>query len=103
MAVPKLQEEQVIKCEGEITDSEFLNSLKLMKNDKSAVYDGLTKEFYETFWEKIKTPFSNSIRKSFLTEELRTSQRQVVIKTIEKKDQDKRFIKILASYILAVS
>ena len=74
-----------------------------MKNDKSAGQDCLAKEFYETFWEEIKTPFSNSIRKSFLTEELRTSQRQVVIKTIEKKDKDKRFIKILASYILAVS
>ena len=74
-----------------------------MKNDKSAGYDCLTKEFYETFWEEIKTPFSNSIRKSVLTEELRTSQRQVVIKIIEKKDKDKRFIKILASYILAVS
>ena len=82
--------QQVIKCEGEITESEFLKSLKSMKNDKSPGNDGLTKEFYETFWKEIKTLFSNSIRKSFLTEELSTSQRQAVIKLIDK---DKRLIK----------
>ena len=85
MHVPKLQEEQVIKCEGEITESALLKSLKPMKNDKSPGNDGLTKKFSETFWEEIKTPFSNSIRKSFLTEELSTSQKQAVIKLIEKK------------------
>ena len=60
-----------------------------MKNDKSPDNDGLKKEFYETFWEEIKTHFSNSIRKSFLTEELSTSQKQGII----KKDRDKRLIK----------
>ena len=64
-----------------------------MKNDKSPGNNGLTKEFCETFWEEIKTPLSNSIRKSFLTEELSTSQKQAVIKLIEKKDRNKTFIK----------
>ena len=56
----KLQEEQVIKCEGEMTESELLKSLKSTKNDKSPGNDGLTKEFHETFWEEVKTPLSNS-------------------------------------------
>ena len=43
LPVPKLQEGQVIKCEGEITRSELLKSLKSMKNDKSPGNDGLTK------------------------------------------------------------
>ena len=90
MPLPKLQEEQVIKCDVKITESELLKSLKSVKNDKSLGSDGITKEFYETFWEEIKTPLSNSIRKSFLTEELSTSQKQTVIKLIEKKDKDKR-------------
>ena len=59
LPVPKLQKEQVIKCEGEITGSELLKSLKSMKNNKSPGNHGLTKGFYETFWEEIKTPFSN--------------------------------------------
>ena len=85
MLLPKLQEEQVLKCEGEITESKLFKSLKSMKNDKSPGNNGLTKEFYETFWEEIKAPFFNLIRKSFLTEEKSISQKQAVIKLIEKR------------------
>ena len=61
LPLPKLQEEQVIKCEEQITESELLKSLKSTKNDKSSGNDGVTKNFYETFWEEIKTSFFNSI------------------------------------------
>ena len=89
----RVNEEHVKKCEGSICESELLQALKTMKNDKSPGNDGLTKEFYEKFWENIKTPFLQSIKKSFLVEELSNSQKQAVIKLIEKKDRDKRFIK----------
>ena len=89
MPVPKLQEEKVVQYEGEITESELLKSLKSVKNDKSPRDYGLAKEFYESFWEEIKTPFSNSVRKPFLTEELSTSQKQEVTKLIEKKTRTK--------------
>ena len=56
-----------------------------MPNNKSPGNDGLTKEFYETFWEEIKTPLCNSITKSYQNGELSTSQRQDVIKLIEKR------------------
>ena len=64
-----------------------------MPNNKSPGNDGLTKEFYETFWEEIKTPLCNSIKKSYQNGELSISQRQTVIKRIEKKDKDKKLIK----------
>ena len=88
MPLPKLHEEQVLTCEGEITESELLESLKLMESHKFPGNDRLTKEFYETFWEEINTSFHNSVWKSCLTEELNTTQRQWVIKLI-KKDGEK--------------
>ena len=63
-----------------------------MQNEKSPVNDGLTKEFYETFWNKLKETFINSESEAKEKGDLSTSQRQAIIKLIEKKDRDKRFI-----------
>ena len=59
-----------------------------MKNDKFPGNDGITKEFYEFVWDDIKNSLSDSIKKSFVSDELSISQKQVVIKLIEKKDRD---------------
>ena len=56
-----------------------------MPNNKSPWKDGLTKEFYEAFWEEIKIPLSNSITKLYQNGELSTLERQAVIKLIEKR------------------
>ena len=40
----------------------------------------------------MKAPLCNSITKSYQNEELSISQRQAVIKLIEKKDKDKKLI-----------
>ena len=56
-----------------------------MENDKSPGNDGLSKEFYEYFWNEIKNPFLASIHRAFLNRELRSSQKQVLIKILEKK------------------
>ena len=61
--------------------------LRCMQNRKSPGSHGLTKEFYETFWNKI-----NSTSEANLQNQLRISQRQVIIKLIEKIDRDERFI-----------
>ena len=53
----------------------------------------MTKEFYETFWDDLKEIFVNSVREAKEIGHLSTSQRQAIIKLIEKKDRDKRFIK----------
>ena len=41
-------------CENHLTEDELLISLKSMQNNKATGNDGLTKEFYETFWNEIK-------------------------------------------------
>ena len=64
-----------------------------MQNHKSPGNDTLTKEFYETFWEDLKEIFLNSVPEAKEIGHLSTSQRQAIIKLIEKKDRDKRFIR----------
>ena len=71
----------------------FLISLKSMQNNKTPGNDGLTKEFYETFWNEIKYFFLKSVKQAKEEGQLSISQLQAVIKLIEKKDRDKRYIK----------
>ena len=91
--VPKLNYEDAIICEGDLNELELLKALKSMQNNKSPGNDGLTKEFYETFWNEIKNPFMNSIMEAREKKKLSTSQSQAVIRLIEKKERDKRLIK----------
>ena len=48
---------------------------------------------YIKFWDVVKEPLCASIQQSFIGGELSTSQKQTIIKLIEKKDRDKRFTK----------
>ena len=65
-----------------------------MDNDKYSGNDGITKDFYMKFGDVVKEPLCASIQQPFIAGELSTSQKQAIIKLIEKKDIDKRFIKI---------
>ena len=62
-----------------------------MQSDKSPGNDRLTKEFYETLWTELKEIFADSVSEAKEKGVLSTSQRQAIIKLIEKKDRDKRF------------
>ena len=64
-----------------------------MQDCKPPLNDRLTKEFYEYFWHVIKDPLMNSIKEARKKKMLSISQRQAVIKLIEKKDRDKHYIK----------
>ena len=61
--------------------------MKSMKNDKYPGNDGLTKEFYVTFWDDIKATFVSSLKQAKERKELSISQRQAIIKLIKKKGQ----------------
>ena len=58
-----------------------------MQDCKSPGNDRLTKEFYEYCWYVIKDPLTNSIKEARKNKKLSISQRQAVIKLIEKKGQ----------------
>ena len=64
-----------------------------MENDRSPGNDGLTKEFYITFWYDIKVTFISSLDQDKKRKELNISQRQAIIKLIEKKNREKRYIR----------
>ena len=66
----------------------MLKAFKSIQNNKSPGNDGLPKEFHETFWNEIKHPFMNSIMEAREKKKFSTSQRQAVIKLIEKKDRE---------------
>ena len=66
--------------------------MKNMETDKSPGNDGLTKEFYVTFWDDIKTTFTSARKQAKERKELSISQKQTIFKLIEKKDRDKRHI-----------
>ena len=53
----------------------------------------LQKSIMKPFGKKLKLLFPIQYENLFLTEELSTSLKQVVIKLIEKKDKDQRLIK----------
>ena len=64
-----------------------------MQNNKTPGNDGLTKEFYGTLWNEIKYIFLKSLEQAKEKNQLSASQHQAVIKLIEKKDTDQRYIK----------
>ena len=50
--------------ENNLTKDELLISLKSMQNNKTPGNDGLTKGFYETFWNEIKYVFLKSLKQT---------------------------------------
>ena len=83
--IPKLSEDKRKLCEEDLTEKDLCDSLKSMQNDKSPGNDGLTKEFYETFWNKLKEIFVDSVSETKEKGHLSTSQRQAIIRLIAKK------------------
>ena len=60
ISLPVINNDFFNLCENDLTEDELLISLKSMQNNKTPGNDGLTKEFYETFWNEIKYIFLKS-------------------------------------------
>ena len=85
LSIKTLTNEQYDLCENKISETDLFNSMESMKNNKTPSNDGLAKQFYETFWDELKTPLIESVNQAFHTKVLSISQRQAVFKLIEKK------------------
>ena len=62
------------------------------ENNKSPGNDRLTKEFYCSFWDDIKDTFMKSLKELKQLKYLCASQRQVIIKLLEKANKEKTYI-----------
>ena len=91
--IPKPSTDQIILRDIELTEKDLYDSMKSMENDKSPGNDGLTKKFFAIFWDDIKVTFIPSIKQAKERKELSIFQSQAIIKLIEKKNRDKRYIK----------
>ena len=75
-----------------LSKSPALLGLNNMPRNKSPGNDGLTKEFYQLFRHDIKATPISSFRRAYYKDEESSSQRQAVIRAIQKKDKEKRYI-----------
>ena len=71
-----------LECDGTLQECERV--IKNFKNNKSPGWDGLTAEFYKTFWEDIKITFYNSLNESIERGTLTPSQRIGIITLLPK-------------------
>ena len=92
LQIPTISEQHKIDCDKPLTVEDLEDSLFNMSVGKSPGNDGLTVEFYKYFWPDIKNTFYESVCYSRVVGELSSSQRQAIIKLLEKRDKDKRFI-----------
>ena len=91
--IPKLDEEEKEKCEGKLTFNECFRSLLTFQIGKAPGNDGLTVEFYKSFWPLVGHLVVDSLNEAYDCGELSTSQKMAIIKLIEKKGKDKLYIK----------
>lgn len=81
-----LDEKEKNSLEGEINESECSEALQNMKLNKSPGSDGLSVEFYITFWPDIKSVLINSLNSAYVSGELSASQKRGLLTLLYKKN-----------------
>ena len=87
--VPKLTELEKECCDAPITIEECTDVLETFSKSKSPGNDGLTIEFYSKFWNIIADPLIKSYNSAYREAELSVSQKQALIKRIDKSGKDR--------------
>ena len=77
--IPKLNEEDMLNCEGIISKDECVSAIRTFKNDKSPGTDGLPAEFYKIFWNDVIDLVIESYQYTYDLNEMSISQRQSII------------------------
>ena len=91
--MPQLSNDQKLICDNDISIKECHDALLTFKFNKSPGNDGLTSEFYKSFWETISNDLIQCINDIKKFGSLTHSKKQAVITLIEKKGKDRLFLK----------
>ena len=75
IVTPSLNNGQINLSKKDLSETDLYNAMKNMQNNKSPGNDGLTKEFYEGFWDEIKELLIASATEAKQRGELSISQR----------------------------
>lgn len=88
-----LNEEEQKQCEGFLTASECLESLKSMESNRSPGSDGLPAEFYKVFWNDVNQHLLNALNCAYTKSLLSITQRRGLITLIPKKNKPTNLLK----------
>ena len=90
--LPKLSPHQADSCDGLLTKKECYVSLKSFSKGKSPGTDGLTTEFYLSFWGLLGQELVDSFNYAFEKGEITISQKSGIITLIPKKDKNRTLL-----------
>lgn len=90
----KLSDEESKSCDGYITLEELTKAVNNLKINKSPGLDGISTNFYKTFWKYLGPLLVNVFNDSYDKKCLPFTQRQSVLSLIYKKKRPARFSKL---------
>lgn len=88
--IPTISEMNQLRINRPFTQEEFSEALKALNRDKCPGSDGITPEFYSTFWELLQADYMNTIDSSLDKGLLTDQQCTGLITLVPKKDLDRR-------------
>jgi hypothetical protein len=69
-------------CKAPLTLHELISAVNMMHNNKSPGKDGLSVEFYETFWHKLGPPLKEVVNWNYMIEQMSPSQSKALLKLL---------------------
>ena len=92
LGLPKLTHDNTMFCEGNLTEKELFDSMITTLKNRLLEMTASQLNFINSFGITLRN-FLNSINWSQMKKEFSVSQKQAIIKLIEEKGKDKRYIK----------
>ena len=84
----RVTDDEIRDLDTDIPEEEFTKAVRSLKQGKTPGIDGLTAEFYQFFWSKIKNMYIQAIRYAKMNGKLHLSATRGIITLIPKKSKD---------------